>query len=174
MSIENHRTSYVLTLSDPDLTFPLPPTINFPLALRALCPTDVEAVAVLMLDAYRGTIDDSGETLADAHDEVQAYLVGQRGGPALLQESCLGFVNNQLVAACLVTQGETGQHPLIAYVMTHADWKNQGIGRAILTATVQTLARSHYPTVWAVITQGNTPSERLFASLGFRRKESGQ
>jgi len=115
-----------------------------------------------MLDAYRGTIDDSGETLADAHDEVQAYLVGQRGGPALLQESCLGFVNNQLVAACLVTQGETGQHPLIAYVMTHADWKNQGIGRAILTATVQTLARSHYPTVWAVITQGNTPSERLF------------
>lgn len=174
MAIENQRIQYILTLSDPDLPFPPPPTINFPLALRAFCPTDVEAVAGLMLDAYRGTIDDSGETLADARDEVQAYLMGQRGGPALWQESCLGVVNNQLVAACLVTQGETGQHPLIAYVMTHAAWKKQGIGQVILTATVQTLARSQYPAVWAVITQGNTPSERLFASLGFRRKESGQ
>lgn len=174
MTIENQRIQYILTLSDPGLPFPLPPTMNFPLALRALCPTDVEAVAGLMLDAYRGTIDDSGETLADAYDEVHAYLVGQRGGPALLQESCLGFVNNQLVAACLVTQGETGQPPLIAYVMTHAAWKKQGVGRVILTATIQTLARSHYPAIWAVITQGNTPSERLFASLGFRRKENGQ
>lgn len=171
MPIENQRAQYVLTLSD--LTLPQPPTTNHSLALRALYPTDLEAVAVLMLEAYRGTIDDSGETLADAHDEVHAYLVGQRGGPALLQESCLGFVNNRLVAACLVTQGETGQQPLIAYVMTHADWKNQGIGQALLTATIQALKRSHYPTVCAVITQGNTPSERLFASFGFQ-KEIGE
>ncbi len=172
MSSENQRTQYVLTLSD--LTLPQPPTTNFPLTLRALYPTDSEAVAVLMLEAYRGTIDDSGETLADAHDEVHAYLVGQRGGPALLQESCLGFVNNQLVAACLVTQGETGQHPLIAYVMTHAAWKKQGIGRVILIATLQALTRRQHPAVYAVITQGNIPSERLFAGLGFRRKEDAQ
>lgn len=168
MPLENQRAQYVLTLSD--LTLPPPPTTNYALALRALYPTDLEAVAVLMLEAYRGTIDDSGETLADAHDEVYAYLGGQRGGPALLQQSCLGFVNNRLVAACLVTQGETGQQPLIAYVMTHAAWKNQGIGRAILAATLQALVRSHYPTVSAVITQGNTPSERLFVGLGFQKE----
>lgn len=57
MSIENQRTPYGLTLSDPDLTFLPSPAINFPLALRALYSANAEAVAATII---RSTVTSNG------------------------------------------------------------------------------------------------------------------
>lgn len=131
--------------------------------------SDLQMLAELMLDAYRGTIDYEGETLEDAVGEVQAYLAGQRGGKALLSESRVCLVDNELVAACLAVNREARQQPLIAYVMTAAAWKNRRIAKRVLTATLESLATSGYPHVQAVVTEGNVPSERLFAGMGFAK-----
>ncbi len=45
-------------------------------SLRAVTQDDIPALAQLMLDAYRGAIDDEGETLADALAYVQGTFAG--------------------------------------------------------------------------------------------------
>lgn len=52
-------------------------------------------------------------------------------------------------------------------VATASDRKGQGLGGAAVRASLARLADG--PAVGAVITDGNTPSERLFARLGFER-----
>lgn len=139
------------------------------LELRPASPADASALAELMIEAYRGTIDYDGESLADAVHEVEAYLAGKRGGQALLNESRLAFDGNQLVGACLAAEWRERQAPLIAYVMTHAAWKNRGLGKQMVSAVLEALREEGHRQVRAVITEGNIPSERLFGRLGFAR-----
>jgi hypothetical protein len=55
----------------------LPSRINRP--ARPVLPDDAPALAQLMLDAYRGTIDDEGETGEEALAEFNAMLDGKYG-----------------------------------------------------------------------------------------------
>jgi RimJ/RimL family protein N-acetyltransferase len=161
------RFEYFLDLSDSDRC--RSSTTEPDLRLRPAQPTDSQVLAELMLDAYRGTIDYNDETLDDAVSEIQAYLAGKRGGQALLSASRLAFEGSVLVSACLVGDWHERQCPLIAYVMTRAPWKNLGVGQQALCAVLQALREQGHREVRAVITEGNTPSERLFGRLGFQR-----
>lgn len=53
--------------------------------------------------------------------------------------------------------------------MTRAAWKKQGLGTSVLRQTLQSLAEAGHEGVWAVITEGNTPSEVIFRRTGFLR-----
>jgi RimJ/RimL family protein N-acetyltransferase len=162
-----NRFEYFLDLSDFD---PCSSSMTVPdLQLRAAQPTDAQALAELMLDAYRGTIDYDDKTLDDAVSEVRAYLAGERGGQPLLNVSRLAFEGSVLVTACLVADWHERQCPAIAYVMTRARSKNLGVGQQVLCATLRALRAQGHGKVRAVITEGNTPSERLFGRLGFQR-----
>ena len=139
------------------------------LSLRDGASADLDALAVLMIDAYLGTIDYDGETLEDALNEVQAYQRGDRGGQALLDQSRLAFVDEELVGACLASMWRERGVPVIAYVMTAAGWKGHSVAKLMLRMVLEGLAKAGYDEVRAVITEGNIPSERLFASFKFRR-----
>ncbi|OGO34493.1 MAG: hypothetical protein A2Z16_16580 [Chloroflexi bacterium RBG_16_54_18] len=130
---------------------------------------DATALAELMIEAYRGTMDYDGESLVDAMDEVQAFLSGARGGNPLLEQSRLAFIGSQLASACLICDWEQRGYPIVAYVMTHPDYKGSGMARLLLNSSLQALKDQSYLRVGAVITHGNLPSERLFCSLGFRQ-----
>lgn len=135
--------------------------------------SDTQALADLMFDSYRGTIDYHGETLDDAIDEVQAYFAGQRGGAPQPHCSWLCFDQETLVAACLVVFWDEQKLPLIAYVMTRAEWKSKGLGSAVLQQALYSLTEHGHREVRAVITEGNTPSERIFRRAGFERIAKG-
>lgn len=137
--------------------------------VRSVQHIDADALAVLMIEAYRGTIDYDGETVDDARAEIQAFLDGERGGPALLAPSRLAEADGQVVAASLVAHWDERQCPFIAYVMTHAAWKQHGLGGRLVKESVNALGQDGHDEVRAVITAGNEPSERLFLGLGFRK-----
>ncbi|MEM8534984.1 MAG: GNAT family N-acetyltransferase [Chloroflexota bacterium] len=145
------------------------PAANADLSLAIAHHIDVEVLAELMLDAYHGTIDDNGETLEDALMEVQTYLSGQRGVVPLLDDSHMAFMERSMVGVCLVGEWSEKQRPLITYIMTRSECKGQGIGQHVLWATLCRLAEHGYLEVLAVITDGNTASERLFTRMGFVR-----
>jgi L-amino acid N-acyltransferase YncA len=69
----------------------------------------------------------------------------------------------------LAAESHKRQLPLIAYVLTHATWKNRGVGQQALSAVLQALREQGHREVRAVITEGDTPSERLFGHMGFRQ-----
>ena len=139
------------------------------LPLRAPQTSDTDAMAELMLEAYRGTIDYEGETLDEAVAEVKAYLAGERGGRPLLEVSRLAFDGERLAGACLAAEWHERQTALISYVMTHSEWKRRGVGRQALRAVLTALRAQDYRRVHAFITEGNSFSERLFGRMGFQR-----
>ena len=127
-----------------------------------------------LIDAYRGTIDYDGETNDDALAETHAYLIGERGGPPWLTNSRQAFLNTRLVGACLVGEWSESQLPIIAYVLTRAECKRNGIGRQMLFSMLKVLSEKGFSEVRAVITEGNEASENLFHQLGFQKIVAAQ
>jgi RimJ/RimL family protein N-acetyltransferase len=136
--------------------------------IRADLAANPSALAQLMFSAYRGTIDYDGESLDDARAEIDQYLNNSDLRPLLIC-SWLFHASGLLVSACLVSWWASRRSPIIGYTITHPDWKNRGIAAELLQETLQSLSEHNYTQVRAVITEGNIPSERLFARAGFTR-----
>ncbi len=133
------------------------------LAVRNVVPTDLEGLAGLMLDAYRGTIDSEDEDYEDAVTEVGAFL----DGDPLLEHSYIALDGDEVASAVLVS--EYDGEPFIGYVMTLPGHKNQRLARHLVRLAMASLGDDGHTRIVLYITQGNTPSERLFASVGARR-----
>ena len=162
----NPRREYVL-----DLTSFLAPaafTEDARFQLRAAMASDVNALSELMIDAYQGTIDYAGESLEDAMSELQAYLKGRCGGPPLLERSCLAFAGPTLAGACLPSDWDIRPSAFIPYIMTRAKWKNLGVAQQVLRTVLHGLREDGHREVRTIITIGNTPSEKVFARMGFK------
>jgi GNAT superfamily N-acetyltransferase len=137
------------------------PAIALP--TRRLDSTDAEALAALMIDAYRGTIDDDGETIEDARNEIDGYFAGSSGTP-LLEASAGAIEGGVMVAAVLVStfRGE----PLIAYLMTGRAWTRRGLATSLVQGALADLASMGASRAHLWVTAGN-PAERIYECLGF-------
>ncbi len=123
---------------------------------------DRDALATVMLDAYRGTIDDEGESIGDALAAVDYYL-----DSAVREHS---FVWTQCGAVCAFSLVVVvNDLHYIDPVVVAPDRKRQGLGREMVLLCLRSLARDGQSEVGATITDGNVPSERLFLGLGFAR-----
>ena len=130
-------------------------------ALRPLDDGDDAVLGRLMERAYAGTID---EDLGDNSDGA-VEIAGWRER-AVASASFVAIGHHGLpIAASLVSKGTDGSL-WIAYVITDPGWKGRGLGTAVVAASLRALAGA---AVFAGVTDGNTPSERLLTSLGFVR-----
>lgn len=133
-----------------------------------MVPADAPALAALMLDAYRGTIDDGGGGPDEAAAEVSRLLAGDYG-PFDQGASELVERDGGIVSATLVTSH--GGMPLIAFSMTASRWKRRGLARDGLVRTLHRLRAAGAVAIHLAVTPGNTAAERLYASLGFAVSE---
>ena len=125
-----------------------------------------------MHDAYLGTIDDEGQTVVQAQAEMRGFFDGKYGAPLL--DACVALeADGKLIAAALICDwnepDEIVAGPLVAYVIVHPSARAQGHGIAVMNAALTRLAAARWGRVYAVVTEGNTASEQLFAKLGFSR-----
>ena len=162
------RNEYVCQLRNERYADPMPWPVG--VQICALASVSQEALAHLMLDAYRGTVDDGGETLADAQHEVAHFWAGT-GEIVPWPEYSWGLrdAHEVLVAACMVGMWQSRQVPLIAYVLTHPEWQGQGLATALLRRVLHQFEQHQQLPVYAVVTAGNRPSEALMARVGFVR-----
>lgn len=147
------------------------------LPCRAPRADDAEALARLMLDAYRGTIDDEGATIDDARAEVEKLTSGKFGtflgqfSRVFLDENAAqggdGLADRPagLASAVLLTH-HRGQ-PFIAFVMTAPAWKRRGLARCGMIRALNALFDAKETEVSLVVTRANTPAVDLYTSLGF-------
>jgi RimJ/RimL family protein N-acetyltransferase len=131
---------------------------------RPPTPADAPALAELMLDAYRGTVDDEGETPEEARAVLQQWERGDFGQP-LWAVSELIEREGRVVAATLVTLWQ--DLPLVAFVMTHPDWQRQGLARAGLQRVMHRLWAGDETALRLVVTASNVPAMALYEQLGF-------
>jgi ribosomal protein S18 acetylase RimI-like enzyme len=143
----------------------LPPIPRLGPFIRHPVPADSDAIAALMLDAYRGTIDfEPTDTLADARKELAGSFAGE-AGRFLADASFLAVEEDGVVSASLVTRYEDA--PFVAFTMTRADRKGKGLARGLLIRSLHALADARGSHVDLEVTAGNEPAEHLYRSLGF-------
>lgn len=139
---------------------------------------EAERLARLMLESYRGTIDDEGDTIEVARVEVRRLLAGEfgefDGGASIVLEArgeggggegCVD--GEELAAATLVTRHHGA--PFVAFSMTAPAWKRRGLARAGLRHAMGVLAARGEWLLRLVVTEGN-PAEGLYAGEGFVRE----
>jgi GNAT superfamily N-acetyltransferase len=118
--------------------------------------------------AYRGTVDDHGESLADQLREASA-TIGGRYGPVAWPGSLVAVADERLLSACVVT--EDRGRLLVAFVLTRPDHRGRGLATALLTRSAARL-RTAGATEWTLaVTRGN-PAQALYERLGFAVDES--
>jgi ribosomal protein S18 acetylase RimI-like enzyme len=139
---------------------------------RLAHPDDVDQLAALFHTAYRGTLDDDGETLADWQALMGQFVGGVFGQPmwsvSEVRRDDSGPDGGQaaLCGATLLTLWH--EQPLVTFVATAPTWRRQGLARAGLTRAINRLAAGDEPFVRLVATEGNRPALALYDSLGFR------
>lgn len=127
--------------------------------------SDAPALGELMVAAYRGTVDDEGETREDAVAEVEQVLDGSYG-PFVFDASFVVEGDDGLVGASLVAVWES--HPLLLYLVVRPESKRRGIGSALLLQTGTALAAAGHPELDLFVTETNEPAVALYRKLGFR------
>lgn len=157
--MERTRSEYRLKPLDP---FTLPPS---QLDARRVEIGDRDRLALLLLDAYRGTVDDEGETLDDAFLAADSWFAAIEWDHSFVLEE-----DGELVAVSFVVVVEGVRY--IDPVLTASESKGRGLGTAMVCRSLRSLAADQITEVGATITDGNEPSERLFARLGFLRTGS--
>ncbi len=130
---------------------------------RPVADADRDELATVLLAAYRGTIDDEGEELIDAYEAIDYYL------SAVVREHSVVVLasDGSIVSASFVLVVD--DRHFIDPVFTRPDVKRRGIGSSAVRASLASLADAAIEEVGAVITDGNSASERLFTGLGFLR-----
>jgi GNAT superfamily N-acetyltransferase len=125
--------------------------------------SDRDALATVMLDAYRGTVDDEGESIYGASAAVDHYLA------VAVREYSFVLSERGAVRAFSFVVVVNDLH-CIDPVVVAPDRKRRGLGREMVVLCLQSLARAGQSEVGATITDGNVASERLFMGLGFTRR----
>jgi len=123
---------------------------------------DREQLATVILDAYRGTVDDEGEDDEAAKSAVDDWLSRLEHPHSVVLEE-----DGTIVALSFVI--DVAGRKYIDPVATVARRKRSGLGRSAVLFSLRSLSDHGVHEVGAVITDGNVASERLFADLGFVR-----
>lgn len=161
------KYTYILDISAPSFGAAQRTTDIGPnTVIRPVVPTDVEELAQLMLEAYRGTIDYEGEEIEEARDAIDEFF----SGSPISNASMIASVDGAAASAVLVTLLGTG--PFISYVVTHPLHKRTGLATQVVIAACRQLAESGVNEVSFAITDGNVASEALFGRLGAVRLQS--
>ncbi len=164
MQASNHQRSAQLWRRS--LSGSLHRSVALPDSLRHICPNDISALGQLFFAAFRGTVDDAGQTEAEYALKASAIL-GGRYGQWIPEASWTLEQKGALLSACLVCDYKPYGCPVIAVVATAPASKRAGTAGTLLDTTIAALAALGHSECCAMITRGNLASERLFESRGF-------
>lgn len=123
-----------------------------------------KALAELMDTSYTGTIDHEGETLDQCFQEMKGTIEGKYG-PFISEASFVSFDGLTAASASLITLWKGS--PLLAFSMTAPNYQGRGLARFLIQKSLHALKTVGYRELYLVVTEGNTPAEKLYRKVGF-------
>ena len=139
-----------------------------PLLTRPLQAQDIGGLGQLMLLAFQGTVDDAGETAEEHLVEAEKTVVGGYG--ALIDDA--NFIaehDRTMVGAVIVTEWQ--RRPLLAFVLVLPDYRDRGLGTALISRSAAELRALGY-TEWTLAVTSGNPAMALYERLGFRKDQT--
>lgn len=152
------------------LARPLPQTpVSWTGRVRKLRPGDALALGELMFVAYRGTVEDEGETPAAHEEEARLTLRGEYG-EVLWDASFALLDDEEMVAATVVTDWSERAETLLAFALVKPSAQGQGLGGALIARSAAALRHMSRPD-WVLAVAPGNPAQRLYERLGFTNFE---
>lgn len=139
--------------------------ISPPLPVRVTTEYDLPALAELLVVAYAGTVDDLGQTPAEALEELQDHATRERIGPMLWDCSFVALDRETPAAAVIACEEE--RVPLLSYIYTHPDWQGGGLATALIQYSINALLERGYERVRLKVALANVGARRLYKRIGF-------
>lgn len=136
------------------------------LPCRTVTPEDLPSLAGLLVSAYRGTVDDLGESPEQALDYLGKRTHGAVVGPMLWDCSFLALDGDDPVSAVLTSEEEPGR-PLLGDIYTHPDWQNRGLATSLIQLTANALLDRGFRLMTLRVAIANESARRLYERLGF-------
>ena len=132
---------------------------------RTITSADTEALASLMLAAYKETIDYDGETLEDALFQIRGVFQGKFG---VFQDLSSFAIEEEgrFLSAIIITLWQGS--PLVAFSMTRPEFKNNGMATFLLKSSINALLTFGQKELFLMVTDGNEPAQRLCEKVGFQ------
>ncbi len=131
--------------------------------LRPVTLDDSQNLGELLHKAYKGTVDDEGETELDALHEVVETFDGKYGTFSWTT-SLVSEIESSLVSSSLVTL--LGGIPHLAFTVTLPQYQNNGIGSHIISQSAELLRDEGFYELRLVVTR-SSPAINLYRRLGF-------
>lgn len=131
---------------------------------RCIQHSDAPALGRLMVESYRGTIEDEGENLSQYTTEMQDTLSGVWGRYLPEASFCLE-IDGRITAATMITLWK--ERPLLAQCMTSPHHQSRGIATALIYKSMNALVAEGWEELTLGVTRGNHNAERLYRRLGF-------
>jgi predicted N-acetyltransferase YhbS len=145
---------------------PMPRTAPGLCTVRALGAGDVPGLGRLMWAAFRGTVDDEGETVAGSEAEVAATLAG-KWGPVVWPASLVAEQDGEIVSAAITVLDDAHEGmPLLAFTMTDPKRQGQGLAGHLIEECIRGLHGLGVRELHLAVTRGN-PAYHLYRRLGF-------
>ena len=137
-----------------------------PRAFRSVRQEDRNDLAILLYAAFRGTVDDEGETFTEALFEIDRTFSGAYG--RLLTDCSFVAERDQfLMSTSLIGISEPKGVPLVVFSMTRPDVQRHGWGQFLLQRSIDALVDRGHERLRLIVTDGNRAAQSLYASLGF-------
>lgn len=128
-----------------------------------------EELGRLLYEADRGTVDDKGLPVENSIEEIQLTLSGKYG-PFLKNCSLMIIHEGQIISAALFTLPEKEAKPLLAFTMTHPEYKNLGYCQALLKICSSRLKRAGYDECFLSVNSENLPAIAAYKKVGFKER----
>lgn len=141
-----------------------PQKIDIEFQTRNIKESDLDELSSVMLDAYKNTVDDEGETLADAQQEIRSVFAGKYG-EFLPEASFLIEFENKISSVILICLFEG--KPLITYVFSSKRFSGRGMAEYLIRKSINSLSELGYDELALFVTKENTDAIRLYEKIGF-------
>ncbi len=129
---------------------------------------EVLGLTKFLMEVYDGHIEQRYGMHVGPEDEWRGYVTGifkGDSGQYMPDASYVALEGERIVGAVLIT--DWMGMPLVAELGVAKDRRGRGIGRALLQAAMNRLARREEPRVALYVTLGNDPAIALYRSMGF-------
>jgi GNAT superfamily N-acetyltransferase len=141
------------------------PAPRAPVASRPVAGDDGPALGRLAFAAYRGSVDDRGETETEHVEDLTATLSGRYGRLMVPASTVVEDGDARLAAAALFTWWD--ELPLLAFCLTDPRRRGRGLATGLISHAARDLAAEGHREMHLVVTDGN-PARALYERLGFR------
>ena len=145
-----------------DLTIALPEHPD--LVVSTFGRDQIPEIAELMIDAYRGTVDDEGENVQDAIDELARAADGAYGEPIPDAWLVARGDNGRADSAIVITRHHDA--PFVSYVFTRKERTGAHLASGLVILVMEHLAAKGETTI-ALGVAADNPALHIYQRLGF-------